>query len=198
MKSLKFIFPACILLLASCEKDPDDVFIPSGETTQASGFEAEQNINELPADTSYTNSHTFFNFISGEVVDPADSASNKWHIALSGTTILVNSGVSGPGQVGGQFLSGNFAEITSFPSQGYKTDEADDLAFGRGSGTSWYNYNHQERTVSPIPGKNLILKLTETTFVKMEILSYYKGAPEKPNSSMQARLYTFRYQVFNQ
>ena len=47
-----------------------------------------------------TKKYTFFSFKTGQVVPNSDSASLKWDIAFRSTSIIFNSGTSGPGNAG--------------------------------------------------------------------------------------------------
>ena len=50
------------------------------------------------------------------------------------------------------------------------------------------------RMITPIPGKILVVRTRDGKYAKIEILSYYKGAPANPNPMTDAsRYYTFRF-----
>lgn len=144
-----------------------------------------------------TKKYTFFSFKTGAVVANADSASAKWDLGFNGTTILVNSGTSGPGTGGAIVKSGIFDEITVAPDDGYLQDNKNSTtapyAIPKGSGNGWYNYNGATNVISPIAGRVLIIRTADGKYAKMEILSYYKDAPATPTSSSIDRYYTFRY-----
>ncbi|MEY4541760.1 MAG: hypothetical protein RLZZ306_3517, partial [Bacteroidota bacterium] len=67
------------------------------------------------------------------------------------------------------------------------------LAIPTGSGKGWYNYDGATNIISPIAGKILLIKTGDGKYAKMEILSYYKGAPTKPDGNVGSRHYTFRF-----
>src|SRR5690625_3181556 len=79
---------------------------------------------------------TFFSLRNGNTVALSDSASANWDLAFKGTTILVNSGVSGPGEGGAILLDLPFEEVEMAPSEGYRTDSAEELAIPAGAGRS--------------------------------------------------------------
>lgn len=171
-------------------------------------------INDLPADpatsfdpnsgqpTGYTNKFTFFSFKTGAQVDHADSATTKWDLAFRSTTIIVNSGTSGPGTAQAQIVDGIFDELAEAPADGYKSDDDvspigpppnTSLAIATGSGKGWYTYDGPSQVNKPTAGKVFLVKTSDGRYVKMEILSYYKGAPATPTFNNEARYYTFRY-----
>ena len=98
------------------------------------------------------------------------------------------------GQGAASILNGIFDEIKEVPSTAtFNQDTKTVLAIPTGSGKGWYNYDAPTNIISPIAGKVLLIKTADGKHAKMEILSYYKGAPATPNSSSQSRYYTFRY-----
>ncbi len=160
-------------------------------------------IFDLAADKG-TGKYTFFNFDSGKEVSVSDSNSTNWHIGFSGTTIILNSGTSGPGTVTGQMLSGNnFESQTSAPTSAYSSDGATAKVVPTGAGNGWYNYNYVPadggpHTITPIANKLIAVKLADGRYVKVEILNYYQGAPlnvpltGSPYAGT-GRFYSFRY-----
>lgn len=137
--------------------------------------------------------YTFYSFKNGIILN-SDSASNKWDVAFKATTIITNGGTSGIGQGGSVVLSGIFDEINEVPaSSAFVQDTKTVLAIPTGSGKGWYNYDGATNIISPIAGKVFLIKTGEGKYAKMEILSYYKGTPAKPDASSSSRYYTFRY-----
>ncbi|MBA4300178.1 MAG: hypothetical protein C0433_08775 [Cyclobacterium sp.] len=121
------------------------------------------------------------------------SESQDWDIAFKGTTIRVNSAKN----VSTSMLNGIFDELKEVPASAhFTTDTANTFAIPTGSGAGWYNYNSATFTVTPIPGRILLFKTSKGNYVKMEILSYYKGNPPiaqiNPMTTPSAH-YTFRY-----
>ncbi|MBL7977465.1 MAG: HmuY family protein [Bacteroidetes Order II. Incertae sedis bacterium] len=165
-------------------------------------------VKDLPADPAVltgstsqpktTGRFTFFSFKDNKIIANTDSATTKWDVGFRATTIIVNSGSSGPGNTQAQVLTGSFDELTTAPTTGYyKDDKANTtrpFAIPVGSGNGWFNYNGATQLASPIPGKLLLFKTTDGKYVKLQILSYYKGAPIAPDALKDtARHYTFRY-----
>ena len=197
MKSLKSILSLSVLaasvFLSSCgEDDPKPelvaTVISNLPADPATGFDP---TTGQPLGT--TGKYKFFSFSAGNVVANTDSATNKWDLGFRGTTIIVNSGVSGPGSAAAQVYTGIFAELDTAPDAGYNVDGAT-RAIPTGSGNGWYNATTTQPTIiTPIAGRFIVLKTAEGKFAKMEILSYYKDAPATPAGTEPARYYTFRY-----
>lgn len=194
-----FLFSALLITLASCQKDD-----PAPVTITAS------TVTNLPADPptggydpmsgqpiGVTKKFTLFSFKTGAIVANADSATTNWDLGFNGTTIIVNSGTSGPGTAGAQVVPGIFDELIEAPVDGYGTDNKTTVpatyAIPRGSNNGWYNYNPATNVISPIAGRVIVVKTSEGKYAKVEILSYYKDSPTTPSSSDIDRHYTFRY-----
>lgn len=182
----KMILIVSIAFLAACEKegitDSGDP-APIGKITTAKDIDA-----------SSPSQKTYFRFSDSSIVTGADTLTNKWDLAFSSTTIYTNSGSSGPGSGGALVLKGvNFEDVLEAPSNGYKIDSAGAPAIPTGSGNGWYNYNFSANVISPIPGVVLVIRTGDGKYAKVQILSYYKGAPENPASSDIPRFYTIKY-----
>jgi hypothetical protein len=194
---MKINFKTQVLMLASacilsaCDKDntvtPEPV---KSETFR--DLAADPTTTTSTGQPASTGKYTFFSFKNG-LVSSADSASTKWDIAFRATSIIVNGGTSGPGQGAALIRDGIFSEILEAPSTGYVQDAKPNFAITASSGRGWYNYNPVANLITPIAGKVLIFKTADGKYAKMEILSYYKGAPATPTATDVSRYYTFRY-----
>lgn len=192
---LWFALPALALLfLQGCGTTNADDPVSNTES---------QLIEDLPA-LGENGTFTLFNLRTGEVT--TDSASTNWDIGFRGTTLIFNSGVSGPGEGGAILLDLPFDEITIAPSEGYQTDSADNYAISTGSGTGWYNYTGEgfpPFAILPREDVTLIIKTANgSNYAKLEILSYYEGNPDPSSDTFvniqtrpASRYYTFRYVV---
>jgi len=159
---------------------------------------------ELVADLNSvsTKNYTLFSFADNAIVLTSDSATSKWDIGFRGTSIILNSGTSGPGDAAGQTISGIFEEILEAPADGYSVDGDTKAIVGSGG---WYTYTGEAPTgpkhaVLPNAGKNLVLKTADGKSVKVEIISYYFGNPNTTTAEFAdlatrpvSRYYTFRY-----
>ena len=131
----------------------------------------------------------FFSLETQSIVTEAQD----WDIAFKGTTIRVNTTKN----VRAALANGIFEELKEVPASAqFATDTPTTFAIPTGSGAGWYNYNSATFTVTPIPGRILLFKTSKGNYVKMEILSYYKGNPPvaqiNPMTTPSAH-YTFRY-----
>jgi hypothetical protein len=160
-----------------------------------------------PQDTDYTQnppvaSGVFvkFDFSTGAVT----TSDTDWDIAFRGTTLVVNGGsssgiVDAPqrnGNAGAYLVEGIFDEITTINTAAFVQDSPMGLAIPTGSGNGWYTYDPTLLAIYPIPGKVIVLRTADNKFAKIEILSYYKDAPEVINEQIalnDLRYYTFNY-----
>lgn len=184
------LFIAVSLFFSSCDDDDVKKKAQELETTNVADLNAES-----------TKNFTFFSFDDGAVVLNTDSATSKWDIGFRGTTIILNGGTSGPGSASGQIVTNIFDDITEAPVDGYAIDGATKAIPGSG----WYTYTGEAPTgpkhaILPIAGKVIIIKTATGKYVKLEILSYYKGNPNTTTAEFAdlvtrpvSRYYTFRY-----
>lgn len=157
-------------------------------------------ISNLPADPPIgygpqgqplgtTGKYTFFSFATGSVVANSDSLTDKWDIGFRGTKIIVNGGTDRIGDGGAQLVSGEFANLTSAPEDGYVSDNGSTLAIPE----TWYTYNPTSRVITPNAGTVFMIRTASGKYAKMEILNYYLDAPASPTSNDASRYYTFQY-----
>lgn len=161
------------------------------ETTMAIDVPADPIIgleNGRPVGAGVT---TYYSLRTNSVV--TNAASTDWDIALQGTSLYVNGGTSGPGQGAAQVVTGVFEELMEAPESGYQTDAEGGLAIATGSGNGWYNYNPATQTVTPIPGRVLMIKTANGLYAKVKILSYYQGMPDPVTAESVSRYYTFEF-----
>lgn len=137
---------------------------------------------------------TYYRFRDSTVVTGSDTATANWDVAFSSTTIYTNSGSSGPGEGGAVVLTNtDFLSLSEAPAEGYEVDGEDSPAIPTGSGNGWYLYDFNNHAITPIPGVVLVIKTGDGKYAKMQIESYYKGAPETISSSDESGYYTFQY-----
>ena len=162
-----------------------DVAADPTSTTSASGVQP----------TAATGKYTLYSFKDNKTVANSDSATNKWDIGFRGTTIIVNGGAIRTGQGGAYIHTGTFDDLTSVPTSAtfVQDQSATQLAITTGSGKGWYNYDQATNIISSIPGKVFVIRTGDGKYAKMEILSYYQGAPATPTATSIARYFTFRY-----
>jgi hypothetical protein len=149
-----------------------------------------------------TNEFTFFSFATGEIVANTDSATSNWDIGFRRSEIIFNSGANGPGNTTALMLEDIFDEVLEAPADGYASDTDNENVIssspqntGAPANYWWFNSGSGSSTVvAPIAGRVIVVKTSQNRYAKMEILSYYKGAPAAPdNMADEDRHYTFRY-----
>jgi hypothetical protein len=120
--------------------------------------------------------NTYYSLRTGAVVTDTSAG---WDIALSGTGIIVNGS--------SQRVGSKFDSLKTAPENGYTA----------GTAAAWHNYaGAPTHLVSPKTDTTLVLKLADNKYAKLEIRSYYKGAPASPNGLTDtSKYYTFRYVV---
>ncbi|WP_163400227.1 HmuY family protein [Flavobacterium fluviatile] len=185
-KFLKLSLLALFIFTASCSSDDNnDNTVPAVETKK---------VSDLNASAGYTK----FSFSENKVV-----TNDNWDIAFNTTTIIVNGGVkmtdAEPNRTGSgaaSIVSGTFSSVTLYPAaSAFAQDAATVYAIPKGSGKGWYNYDMNSHIVSPIAGKVFVIKTHDGKYAKLEILSYYKGAPATPDplKAEDTGFYTFNF-----
>lgn len=119
--------------------------------------------------------------------------SPDWDIAFSRTSIKFNSSSN----VKAQIIDVPFDRVEEAPIGEYIADSENEKALPGGSGNSWYVYDMKYHSISPIPGKTILIQLGNSKYAKLEILNYYKGAPEEIPTEESA-FFTFRYSISNE
>lgn len=191
MKSFKSImFSVSMLgmaLLTSCDGDDPK---PALEATIIANLGADPatGFDNMGHPLGTTGKFKLFSFATGAAVANTDSATNNWDIAFRGTTIIVNSGTSGPGTAAAQVVEGIFDEFITAPNAGYLQDNKNTPTYAI---SDWYNYANQ--IITPKAGKVIIVKTAQSKYAKFEILSYYKDAPATPTNTDMPRYYKVRY-----
>lgn len=197
MKTTK-LFTAITLctLFISCSEDDDTPEMIAVESNSVENLYAPQEGGQgQPVSGTFTK----FNFASGQTT----TSDTDWDIAFRGSTIIVNGGVSAgtadeperTGNAAAYIASGTMASVTEVNTASLKQDTADALAIATGSGNGWYTYaGEPTHLITPTPGKILVFRTNDNKYAKIEILSYYKDAPEAPNAFVdETPYYTFNY-----
>lgn len=141
-----------------------------------------------------TGRYTLFSLREDRIIANTDSATSSWDLAFSGTTILANSGSSGPGQGGAAIVALPFEEVVEAPTdEAFLVDAPGAPAPAAGPHGVWYNYNAQTHVVTPVPGRTLVVRTADGRFAKVRILSYYRDNPDVVDAHAEARYYTFEY-----
>ena len=140
-----------------------------------------------------------FDFATGQTT----TSETDWDIAFRGTSIIVNGGVSfgttdepeRTGNAATYIATGTMADITEVDTSLLVQDSDSGYAIVTGSGNGWYSYaGPPTHLINPIAGKILVFRTRTGNYAKVEILSYYEGAPENPDAFSNAGgYYTFNY-----
>lgn len=212
MNSVKTIFLLVLVagstfFLSGCKDDPSPEPIVSTTYKDLDADYAPLVFGAgAPTRPTQKRKYTFFNFKTGQIVANSDSASTKWDIGFRATSIIFNGGTSGPGSAGAIVQKGIFDELKEAPEAGYVLDNSATNSFAVSSSPFvagvttttnnwWFNSGTSTSTVvAPLAGQIIIVRTNENRYVKMEIVSYYKGAPATVNNLTDLdRYYTFRY-----
>lgn len=184
-----FLFVSSFSLISCGSEDTPEPVIPLEAILIQDLAAPNDAIDRATGQITQVRPFVFFSLETQTVV----TESQDWDIAFKGTTIRVNSAKN----VSTSMLNGIFDELKEVPASAqFTTDTANTFAIPTGSGAGWYNYNSATFTVTPIPGRILLFKTSKGNYVKMEILSYYRGNPPiaqiNPMTTPSAH-YTFRY-----
>ncbi len=194
MKMTFKLFAASIaILFVACNGD-DDPVINTIATVSVANLPADPPTGYDPtngAPIGQTNKFSFFRFSDSTIVAHSDSATTKWDIGFRGSEVILNSGISGPGNAAAFVFNGLLSELKVVPTDStFKQDATGNYAIGK----TWYNYDPVAMVLTPKPGKIFVIRTSDNKFVKMEVLSYYKNSPTSPNAFTDAaRYYSFRY-----
>jgi len=185
--SILFGIAFAAMAFTSCKKDESILPTPSSSSLP---IKTQSDVFANDPDGHFT----FFNLSTGMTVDLADSAGTSWDIAFHATTILLNGGTSGPGMGAALVADQSFSNVTTAPDDSaFGQDNGTTYAIPTGSGNGWYNYDGVNMVINPIPGRTIVIRTADGHYAKMEILSYYQGAPASPTMADVSRYYTFRY-----
>jgi|TARA_B100001250_G_scaffold361282_1_gene339279 hypothetical protein len=193
-KSKVILLSIIILFFYNCEDDspaPLDIVYSTIEDLHA----PQEGGQGQPISGEFTK----FDFDSGL----ATESSTEWDIAFRGTSIIINGGTSlgtanepeRTGDAGAYIYDGLMTEMSIVDTALFEQDSSEGYAIATGSGNGWYTYAGAPTfLISPTPGKILVFRTRDGKFAKVEILSYYLGAPENPDAFTDpSRYYTFNY-----
>lgn len=185
-----FIIPAIAIALFSCNDDKETEPIVVLEATLVADLAAPNDvIDRATGQVIETRPFQYFSLEQNQIV----SESDDWDLAFKGTTVRVNSGKGASAAI----VTGIFDQIIEIPASAtFVQDTESEFAIPTGGGNGWYNYNSSTNTITPIPGRVVLVKTSAGNYTKIEILSYYKGNPPvasiDPFTTPSAH-YTFRY-----
>ena len=195
MKTIKlFILSLVLISFHNCDDD-DPVLLDTVSITVEDLHAPQEGGQGQPISGLFAK----FDFESGLQTE----SDSEWDVAFRGTTIIVNGGTSlgsadepeRTGDAGAYMFDGTMADMTAVETSLISQDSSEGYAIATGSGNGWYTYaGPPTHLINPTPGKILVFRTRDGKYAKMEILSYYLGAPENPNAmSDPSRYYTFNY-----
>lgn len=200
-KLLQIGFISVLLFAAACSESSVGVEEPVSEID----IQTVENLH-APADRSNPDAfpYVYYNLRTGSTVDADQAETDNWDIAFRGTSVIVNSGSSGPASAAALMLDIAFDDVELAPSEGYRQDTEEEPAI-KGSG-GWYTYTGNGNppfAVISHDDKTIILKTADGNhYAKLQIMSYYKDNPEYDSEdfvSLETRpdsqYFTFRYAI---
>lgn len=194
MRTIKFFTLAVLFIsILSCSDDNDDAPFLKVESETVSNLYAPQSGGQGSGE-DISGAFTKFSFLTGQTT----TSETEWDIAFRGTSIILNGGASmgtndepdRTGEASGYLAEGTLAGITEVNTTLLTEDSDEGYAI-----TGWYTYSGPPKhVIEPTPGKVLVIKTHDGKYAKLEILSYYKDAPEDPDGlTDESRYYTFKY-----
>lgn len=197
MKTFKlFTLLALFIAFTSCNNDDDGITVLDVESSTFSNLHAPQTggIDQMGNPLPISGEFTKFDFSTGMTTTSA----TEWDIAFRATSIIVNGGVSlettdepvRTGNAAAYIATGTMASINAVDSSSLEQDSVNGYVMAQ-----WYTYaGPPTHLIAPTPGKILVIRTRDGRYAKVEILSYYKDAPENPDAFVdEERYYTFNF-----
>lgn len=197
-----FSFIVAIVILASCTKDETNTPTPALTEKKVKDLIADTIIGIASSGQPYgSGKYTFYSLENNAIIPSSDSNSTKWDLGFRGTSIITNSGNSGPANGGAFVFVGIFDDLKTVPTDSvFRTDNAPSAyAITSGSGKGWYTYNPSSNLLTPTPGRVLVIRTASGKYAKVEVLNYYKGGVTPAATDSDAdkltkqRYFAFRY-----
>lgn len=201
MKTNIYLLFSFLLIFSSCQKE-DEVQLLNIVSERFDNLYAPQNggVDQRTGKFSPPSGEfTKFNFSTGQVTN----SDTDWDVAFRATDIIINGGTSlgtidepsRNGNAAVYIANGTMAAITAVDLQSLSQDADSGYAIPPGGGNGWYTYQGPPvNLISPTPGKILVFRTNDGKYAKMEILSYYKNAPDSPDAyTDESKYYTFNY-----
>ncbi len=193
MKTIKILAILALFIGFSSCKEDDEPEVLQIETESVSNLYAPQLGGQgQPISGDYTK----FDFASGAI----SISDTEWDIAFRGTDIIINGGVSfgttdepeRTGEGAAYLATGTMASVVSVNESSLEQDSVNGHVLD-----TWYTYSGPpNHIIAPTAGKILVIKTRNGKYAKIEIMSYYKDAPEVITTDIatnDARYFTFNY-----
>lgn len=200
MKTIQFLTVIALFIGFTSCNDTDNPLLEIETDTISNLYAIEkggrdQQGNLLPVSGDFTK----FDFETGKIT----TSETDWDIAFRGTSIIINGGASKetldePTRTGNAAIyiaNATMASVTEVTNSLFTQDSATGYAIATGSGNGWYTYaGAPTHLINPTAGKIIVIKTRNGNYAKIEILSYYKDAPENPDAYTDLdQYYTFNY-----
>ena len=193
MKTIKILVLLAIFIgFSSCKKDDEPEVLQVESETVSNLYAPQDGGQGEPISGVFTK----FDFTTGTTT----TSDTDWDIAFRGTDIIINGGVSyvatdepvRNGEGAAYLATGTMASVESVDVSFLEQDSVNGYVL-----SDWYLYSGPpNHIISPIPGKILVIKTRDGKYAKIEILSYYKDAPEVVTleiATNDSRYFTFNY-----
>ncbi|MCL1667643.1 HmuY family protein [Elizabethkingia ursingii] len=180
MKKLLFTTAIGLLSLASCSSN-DRGSEPA--PVNPSATVKTQDVKDVDGATVATGKFTLYSLRENKVIASTEQDTDKWDIGFSKTIIIINGGTARKGKGAATIVKGtSFDGVKTAPEDAaFKTDSGnsgDGLAITTGATKGWYNYSGPpSHLITPIAGNIIVIKTGDGKYAKIQITSYYKGAP---------------------
>ena len=168
------------------EEQPTEAVLPPAEVAP------QLDVVNFTIDATNRETWAYFSFTKGDVLEIADPLNSMdWDLGFQRTTVITNSGVSGPGKGGAALLKDvEFEGVKEAPAAGYAADTDENLAIAAQSEEGWYIYtgppNHW---ILPLEKRVFVVQAADGTFAKVRFISYYKDNTNKQDGGF----ITFEY-----
>ncbi len=197
MKTVKlFTLLTLFIVTSSCSNDNDDEIFLQIETNSVMNLHAPQTggMDQMGNPVPISGEFTKFDFSTGTTT----TSDTEWDIAFRGTSIIINGGVSSgstdeperTGNAAAYMATGTIASVKAVNTSLLEQDSVNGYVL-----SNWYTYaGPPTHLITPTAGKIIVVRTQDGKYAKIELLSYYKDAPENPDAyTDEERYFTFNY-----
>ena len=130
-----------------------------------------------------TEDGAYFSLRENRVIPSDEVTDANWDLRFQGTVISVNGRA--------RLVDRAFDLVERAPEEGYKSDDpSTGPAVPAANHEGWYDYDPTSHLVMPVPDRTIAVMTPDSTYAKVEILSYYENMVPDLGSP---RFYTFRF-----
>ena len=143
---------------------------------------AELNKNTITVEATDSENWSYINLTKGEPVDITDAATSmSWDLGFKRTEVIVNGGVSGPGEAGVMVLKDiSFEDVLEASEGAYVSDTEQIATFTRGDG--WYTYTGPPNHWILPNAVVYVLRTAIGNYAKLRFIGYYENNETKEGS----------------